>query len=1082
MTRFKFVLRTFVHYFRSNLLVFLGISITTSVITGSLIIGDSMRFSLKQSVTFRLGNTTHAITSFDRYFRAELASGMEAINPGMKVTPVLLLNGIALSEGGARRVNKVQVIGIDLSFSKISGNDLFSGLSGDEVIIGRNLSERLKISSGDRIMLRIEKASLVPLNAPFISDTETSVSFPATIRAIAGIEQTGNLNLKNSQTAPFNVYLPIEKLNQLMEITGKANQLLIVANDMPDTTVRDVFSAAFKPADAGLIYGKVKATGEINVSTERVFFDPVIVNALIQIRNARPVLTYFVNRISTGGKSTPYSFVSALTDGPGSGDVWVNQWLADDLKAEAGDSISLSYFEIGPLRELETKERPFRITRILPLSGQWADSLLMPSLPGLSDAGHCREWEAGIPIDLEEIRDKDEAYWNRWRGCPKAFISDTTALEMWANRFGSYTAIRIPEQQFSEDEIQAQFNKNIKPDDLGFLVNPVRDQGIEAAANGTDFSQLFIGLGFFVLIAALLLSALLIRLNLETRVQHIGTQLISGFRKPQIIRLFMAENLLANLTGGLLGILLSMVYTRLIFIALNSLWFEIVRSDVLLLRINPITLIAGFIISLLFSMAFAWITLMRFMKETVSGLHKKLPVRFSRRKIRIRVLLLIALLVIALSLLLWQTIFMNRPDPGLFFLTGSLLLISLLILADLALIRSRDSGVAGLSLKAVALSNISRNRRRSMSIVILFSIGTFLVISTGSNRRDFLSVADKKSSGTGGFLFYAETSVPVLFNMNDRDRRGEENLNHDFNVLQFFRVEGDDASCLNLNRISQPAILGAGTRELAGRFGFSGMLPDGDVNDPWGLLDEVTTDGTVNAIADQTVIQWGLGKKVGDTLLYRNEKGDTLKLRLAAGLNASIFQGYVLISAPNFLKHFPTSSGTSVFLIDAKPETAESLGDELQSVFRDYGWEMQHSAHRLAEFNSVTNTYLSIFMALGVLGLILGTAGLAVILARTILERKKEISLLLTVGFREKEVRRLLVHEYFLLLSAGLTAGLIPAILAVLPSFLSSGSGTALVMVFAIAAIILLNGYLWIAGLSRSAVRNRLPVENLRND
>ena len=57
------------------------------------------------------------------------------------------------------------------------------------------------------------------------------------------------------------------------------------------------------------------------------------------------------------------------------------------------------------------------------MNSELADPTRVPHLPGLSDAGHCREWEAGVPIDLDAIREKDEKYWDDYKGTPKAYIS-----------------------------------------------------------------------------------------------------------------------------------------------------------------------------------------------------------------------------------------------------------------------------------------------------------------------------------------------------------------------------------------------------------------------------------------------------------------------------------------------------------------------------------------------------------------------------------------------------------------------------------------------------------------------------------
>jgi len=244
-------------------------------------------------------------------------------------------------------------------------------------------------------------------------------------------------------------------------------------------------------------------------------------------------------------------------------------------------------------------------------------------------------------------------------------------------------------------------------------------------------------------------------------------------------------------------------------------------------------------------------------------------------------------------------------------------------------------------------------------------------------------------------------------------------------------------------------------------------------------LNEPPGNNVIPAIADQTVILWGLGKSIGDTLLYKNELGDTLQLKLIAGLSPSVFQGYVLISNANFLKNFPTSSGSNIFLIDVPKEKAKTTGEELQSVFRDYGWEMTTSIQRLMEFNSITNTYLSIFLALGALGLILGTVGLAVVLARTILERKKEIAMMQSLGFTRKQVVGLLIREYITLLVWGILIGFISAVIAILPNFLTPGSDVSFMTVLLIVLAILVNGVIWIAGLSWLGLRKKSLVVNL---
>jgi ABC-type antimicrobial peptide transport system permease subunit len=286
---------------------------------------------------------------------------------------------------------------------------------------------------------------------------------------------------------------------------------------------------------------------------------------------------------------------------------------------------------------------------------------------------------------------------------------------------------------------------------------------------------------------------------------------------------------------------------------------------------------------------------------------------------------------------------------------------------------------------------------------------------------------------------------------------------------------------LNLNRIQQPAILGVRTGQLSDRFSFVSYTDDLDLDHPWGSLDKTLENGVIPAIADQTVIQWGLGLKIGDTLVYKDELGQELKLLLIGGLANSIFQGHVIISDQYFLDHFPSSSGSTFMLLD-DVDDQELAVNELGMGLRDFGLDIETSAQKLAEFNSIENTYLTIFMVLGAFGLLLGTIGLGVILVRNLLERKQELALLKAMGYSNGLILRLILNEYVGLLIGGLLAGGISAIIAVLPGLIKPHSEVSIAFLVLMTGVILLNGILWIVILAYSIIRKSDLVESLRND
>jgi ABC-type lipoprotein release transport system permease subunit len=1101
MTVQRFIYNNLLYYFRKNLLLALGVAISGAVLTGALVVGDSVEYSLNRIVENRLGEISHVMKAGDRYFTRELSHRVGS-QLQVPVSSLLLQEGSAVADGGTRRVNNVQVLGVEPSFDRLAGLDsYYSQLSGDSVIISRNLANRLSMQAGDELLLRIEKASLIPLNAPFVSDAESIVSLRVTIKEVAGDPELGRFNLRVSQTAPFNIFISMDRLEKVMDFSGRANVMLLRAEDPSGVEsgdgakrtedIRAAIKGGFSAADAGLKLRELEQLQKLEITSDRVFIDDVLNGPLfesLEDSEANPgpegILTYFVNRFESASGATPYSFVSTLPSQMlDPGEMIINEWLAEDLQVRAGDTLLLNYFMVGPLRELNDTTVNFVVRSIVPMEGRYGDGSLMPDLPGLSDAGNCRDWDTGVPISLQSIRDKDEDYWDDYGGTPKAFISVEQAEELWSNRFGTYTSFRYSMADVAD--IESALMEKIDPEILGFKLEATRIKGFTAASGGVDFSQLFGGLSFFLLLAAVILSVLLFLLNMESRDEQLRTLVVLGIPLRTIKRITLGESMLVALFGSLAGVLLSILYNKLVFLAMNGVWSSMVRTEMMFMDIRLSTLLTGLFITLLIAFLAIWYPMNRrlkrhftkYRKTDASGRTRSLAL--SRRLIA---WLFILTGVFALGLIASQLIRMEVVSIPLFFSAGGLFLLSSILFFYWYLSRETSVNKRIFDLHQLSMKNASRNLARSMSIVILFAIGAFLVITTGSNRKDLFSGSEDKSSGTGGFLYFAESTAPVLRQLNNPDVRYEYGLNEGYSFVQLRRADGDDASCLNLNLIVNPRILSVDPEQLDGRFSFVTRTPYLDEAYPWSSLEQELPGGLIPAIADETVIKWGLGLSVGDTLHFTNSTGEQMTLLLIGGLAPSIFQGNVLISHKYFLEQFPESSGTHVFLVDGAAADTVMISSELGRGMRDLGWDMELSAQRLAEFNSVTNTYLSIFMVLGALGLLVGTFGLVVVLWRSVLERSREIALLKATGYGRKEIRSLVVREYMFLLLMGIGTGFITAIIATLPSILNTHTGTSFSSILIWLGILVINGWLWIQLVSRSALRNEAIYRALRNE
>jgi len=398
----------------------------------------------------------------------------------------------------------------------------------------------------------------------------------------------------------------------------------------------------------------------------------------------------------------------------------------------------------------------------------------------------------------------------------------------------------------------------------------------------------------------------------------------------------------------------------------------------------------------------------------------------------------------------------------------------------------------------------ARRRSRSLATIALLAGGSFMIAAIGVFRLDATRDATRRDSGTGGFALIGESTMPVVQDLNTKAGREFYGLDAEplagVSVVPLRVRDGDVASCLNLNRAQKPRLLGVKPGLLAGRFTFANAAPGLDRRQGWELLrtsrsrrEEALTDNSalrtphsalpdeVPAIGDANSIQWSLGKKVGDTIDYADDRGRTFKLRLVGAVANSILQGSLLIDEAEFTRRFPGESGCRMFLVDAPSNTVSRVSATLTRALQDAGLELTPAARRLNEFNAVQNTYLGTFRALGGLGLLLGSAGLGVVVLRNVLERRGELGLLAAVGFRRRLLQRLVLIEHGVLLGLGLSLGMTAAAVAVLPAILAPGTPLPWGSLVLTLAAVLLNGLLWTWLATACALRGNL-LAALRNE
>ena len=1098
-------------YWRTHLGVLLGAAVATAVLVGALAVGDSIQMSLQRLAVLRLGDVEVALNSGGRFFRQSLAAELAG---GLRVpaAPVLQLRGIVGDAAGALQANGVQVLGVDGRFWQVGGAEAVDLKADETVALNSHLAERLGVAAGDEVFLRVEKPDELSKDAPLSGEGKDSVAARLTVAAVLSDEQFGRFGLAANQVAPLNAFVPIGWLAERLDLAGRANTLLVAraaGRPIDLAAAQDALERLWSLDDAQLELRELPERGVLELRTSRIFLDPPAIEAAkAAAKDAVGAMTYLVNefRHLPSGKSTPYSFAAALEPNPpgavgrpispvapdmADDEILVNAWLAEDLGAKKGDELELEYYVVGPKRSLLVRSRRFRVRGVVAVGCPGGDRDLMPQFPGLAGAEKCTDWAPGVDIDTKKFRGKDEQYWKTHGGAPKAFVTLKAGQEMWASRFGDHTAVRWPLATAQRGPTEEGLRRKLKPASIGLFFQPVRANALAAGEQAGYFGMTFLGLSFFLIAAALLLMALLFVFGVEHRAGEVGALLAVGFRPGRVRLLLLGEGGALAVLGAVLGAAAGLGYTHLLLWGLATVWRGVSGGAPIAFHAEASTVLAGAASGVGCALAAICIVLWRQGRKPARQLLAEgiAPPPSAPRAGRRPVSLYVAGAALAGAAAIVASVGARRdPNAMIAFLgVGALLLTAGLASSWWLLGRLALRGRAGaLSLRGLGLRNSAKRRGRSLAIIGMLGSGVFMVAAISAHRKDPLEGADRPASGTGGYTFYAESTLPVVVDLTGPKapktykRLRQVDLTG-VTITALRTREGDAANCLNLNRPQQPRLLGVRSAELAGRFTIESTLAKDVPANPWLLLDRTEPDGAIPAFGDSAMVAWSLRVPLGHTLAYTDERGRPLKVRIVGTLALSILQGGLLISERHFADRFPSEAGYRTFLVQAGRAAPEELRRGLSAALQDVGMDLASARLRLRELTAIEGAYLTIFEALGGLGVLLGSVGMGVVVLRNVLERRGELALMRAVGFGKGKLQWLLLCEHWWLLGLGLGCGVVSALVAAVPSLRTPGAGVPVgslaVTLLAVAA----SGAVWTYLATALALRGELLVA-LRNE
>jgi hypothetical protein len=518
--------------------------------------------------------------------------------------------------------------------------------------------------------------------------------------------------------------------------------------------------------------------------------------------------------------------------------------------------------------------------------------------------------------------------------------------------------------------------------------------------------------------------------------------------------------------GAAAGIVAGVLYAWLMITGLRTWWVAAVATPFLELHVTPRSLGMGWLAGVIVS----WLTIRHSVRRLVrlptgrllAGQTEASAETTGRRVIgtaswaKLRIVLAAA----TVGLVAMGFTLRDEAQAGVFFGSGAAVLLLMLgeVQHQLRAGRSTDTG-RGLSMLGLAARNTTRHPGRSTLTIGLVAAASFLIVAMSAFRLE------TNDAGTGGFTLLATSDQPIVKDLNSADDRFDLGFSDaDSDALSQWRIfslrvrSGEDASCLNLYKPSQPMVLGV-PPTLIERGGFAwaatmktGVAPQ-DKSDPnpwtflqaeWGI--DAHGRSVIPVVLDANTATYSLKVGLGDQLMIPDDVDRERTLEVVGLLKNSVLQGKLLVSEANFIELYPEAAGYRFFLIERSEQvpsreanvSADDVETMLESTLareQDPGFDATPAAKQLADFLAVQNTYLSTFQSLGALGLLLGTIGLAVVQLRSVIERRGELALMRASGFRRRRLVLMVLGENSVLLLGGLAIGCLAAAVALVPQW-----------------------------------------------
>ncbi len=617
-----------------------------------------------------------------------------------------------------------------------------------------------------------------------------------------------------------------------------------------------------------------------------------------------------------------------------------------------------------------------------------------------------------------------------------------------------------------------------------------------AAEDGAEFGELFLSLGAFAILAGVALLVNVLVMLSEERRRELGILRSLGMNRRSLAGAFVLEGALYAVVASALGMVLGIGVARLIVLLAGSVFSSARRGGVdLRLGIDPASLLLGFLTGLLVSLAVVaaasvWIgrmTVIEAIRDTARRENRKRgpwlwgaaaigagasmvastiaiatgndlgglafpPLMlvclatvatgfFEARSSDPRFMRRAVVGAIAAGVMLWVVLAfplldLDVDNTALFVVQGLMLTLAAIVLigqyqARVGSLLQRLAGGAGPVLK-LALSYPSDRRFRTGTTLLAYSLIVFTLVFSSVLSGVFSSQQEALADDEGG-------GYDVLVSTSSADPVNPEELTS---------VDGvEDAATLNWT-VAGFRVGGSGGFQDWALSGFGQEFPgdgapaleefDRDEYPDEAAVWKAVSENPNLAIADVAFLESGGGPPednvaVGNNIQIKTPAEDETASREVVAISAAgaAFSG-VMVSKDSFAEIIETPVGNRHYLSVTENAKPEAVAARLQGKFLENGLEarsfeevVQQALRSQEQFFNLIEGYLA-------LGLLVGIAGLGVIMVRAVRERRRQIGVLRALGLPPAAVRSAFLVESGLVALEGTLLG---AVLALATSY-----------------------------------------------